>query len=634
MSNFEIHKVLKHYWGFDSFRPKQEEIINSILEKKDTLALLPTGGGKSLCYQVPALASKGICIVISPLVALMKDQVSQLQKRNIKAIALTGGMRASEVDIALDNCVYGTVKLLYLSPERLQSEIVVARIQKMKLSLIAVDEAHCISQWGNDFRPAYLNIADIRALIPNTPILALTATATMEVAADIQKKLLFKKGIQIQNSFNRSNLAYMVLEESNKMDRLQKMLTRIKGSSILYVRSRKRAYELATELNYLGIKSLYYHAGLSSEERSTNQDKWMNNSVRVMVATNAFGMGIDKADVRLVVHLQVPNTLEAYFQEAGRAGRDGQKSFAVSLFQKSEIDTAINRFEENYPSSKEVRVIYQKLANYLQLAIGDGFEESFNFSIEEFCEHTKLPQEKCIKAFQILEKEEHLKFESYQKQFASLQIIVSASVVLNYQTNQSKKSELLQLVLRIYPNIFDEAADINERKLAIQIGKDSKYVHKILSQLHQENILNYRPRTNKGKIFYLSARHESKHLTLSKEHFEQRKALLIGKLKSMNNYLTNTEVCRSVVLLDYFDEKSSKDCGICDVCISNKTSSDDFRNTIRAEILKRLKVNTLNMTSFIGQYSKLKEAVILDEIKKLLEENTVLKEGNKLKLND
>ena len=634
MNNLEIHKILKQYWGFDSFRPKQEEIINSILEKKDTLALLPTGGGKSLCYQVPALASEGICIVISPLVALMKDQVSQLKKRNIKAIALTGGMRASEVDIALDNCVYGTVKLLYLSPERLQSEIVVERIQKMKLSLIAVDEAHCISQWGNDFRPAYLNIADIRVLIPNTPILALTATATKEVAADIQNKLLFKKGIQIQNSFNRSNLAYMVLEEANKMDRLQKMLTRIKGSSIIYVRSRKRAYELATELNYLGVKSLYYHAGLSSEERSSNQDKWMNNSVRVMVATNAFGMGIDKADVRLVIHLQSPNTLEAYFQEAGRAGRDGQKAFAVSLFQKSDIETALSRFEENYPSSKEVRVIYQKLANFLQLAIGDGFEQSFNFSMDEFCEHTKLPTEKCLKAFQILEKEEHLKFESYQNQLASIQIIVSPSVVVNYQTNHTKKSELLQLILRIYPTIFDQAADINERKLAIQIGKDSKYVHKILSQLHQENLINYQPRTNKGRIYYLSARHESKHLTLSKEHFEERKTLLAGKLKSMNNYLSNTEVCRSVVLLDYFDEKSSKDCGICDVCISKKTSSEDFRNTIRTKILNRLKTEPINLSSFITQYSKLKEMAILDEIKKLLEENIVHKEGNKLKLND
>ena len=446
MNKSNIHKVLKQYWGYATFRPKQEEIINSILEKIDTLALLPTGGGKSLCYQIPAMVSEGVCIVISPLVALMKDQVSQLKKRNIKAIALTGGMRHTEIDIALDNCVYGNIKLLYLSPERLQSDIVITRLQKMKISLIAVDEAHCISQWGYDFRPSYLNIAEIRTLLPNAPILALTATATKEVAADIQNKLLFKKPFIIHNSFNRSNLAYMVLEENHKMDRLQKMLNRIKGSAIIYVRSRKRAYELSTELNYLGVKSLYYHAGLSANERSDNQDKWMNNSVRVMVATNAFGMGIDKPDVRLVVHTQNPNTLEAYFQEAGRAGRDGQKSFAVSLYQKSDLETSINRFEENYPNSNEVRVIYQKLANYLQIAIGDGYENTYEFSIDAFCEQNKLSKEKCLKSFLILENEGILKFESYNSQLSIIQITSSPSSVVNYQTNNSKKREFLQLL--------------------------------------------------------------------------------------------------------------------------------------------------------------------------------------------
>ena len=634
MNKSNIHKVLKQYWGYDTFRPKQEEIINSILEKTDTLALLPTGGGKSLCYQVPAMVSEGVCIVISPLVALMKDQVSQLKKRNIKAIALTGGMRHTEIDIALDNCVYGNIKLLYLSPERLQSDIVITRLQKMKISLIAVDEAHCISQWGYDFRPSYLNIAEIRTLLPKAPILALTATATKEVAADIQKKLLFKKPFIIQNSFNRSNLAYMVLEENHKMDRLQKMLNRIKGSAIIYVRSRKRAYELSTELNYLGVKSLYYHAGLSANERSDNQDKWMNNSVRVMVATNAFGMGIDKPDVRLVVHTQNPNTLEAYFQEAGRAGRDGQKSFAVSLYQKSDLETSINRFEENYPNSNEVRVIYQKLANYLQIAIGDGYENTYEFSIDAFCEQNKLSKEKCLKSFLILENEEILKFESYNSQLSTIQITSSPSSVVNYQTNNSKKREFLQLLLRVYPNIFDEPAEIQERKLAIQINKDSNYVHKILAQFEQEGILKYCPRTNRGNIIYLSARYNSKNLPLSKTHFEERKSLLKNKLKSINGYLSNTEVCRSRILLDYFGERSEQDCGICDLCIAKTTNTIDFKKSIRKDLLKRVSLKPIFISTFVAQYSKLKELVIIDEIKQLLEENILIKEGDKIKLNE
>ena len=634
MNKSNIHKVLKQYWGYDTFRPKQEEIINSILEKTDTLALLPTGGGKSLCYQIPAMVSEGVCIVISPLVALMKDQVSQLKKRNIKAIALTGGMRHTEIDIALDNCVYGNIKLLYLSPERLQSDIVITRLQKMKISLIAVDEAHCISQWGYDFRPSYLNIAEIRTLLPKAPILALTATATKEVAADIQKKLLFKKPFIIQNSFNRSNLAYMVLEENHKMDRLQKMLNRIKGSAIIYVRSRKRAYELSTELNYLGVKSLYYHAGLSANERSDNQDKWMNNSVRVMVATNAFGMGIDKPDVRLVVHTQNPNTLEAYFQEAGRAGRDGQKSFAVSLYQKSDLETSINRFEENYPNSNEVRVIYQKLANYLQIAIGDGYENTYEFSIDAFCEQNKLSKEKCLKSFLILENEEILKFESYNSQLSTIQITSSPSSVVNYQTNNSKKREFLQLLLRVYPNIFDEPAEIQERKLAIQINKDSNYVHKILAQFEQEGILKYCPRTNRGNIIYLSARYNSKNLPLSKTHFEERKSLLKNKLKSINGYLSNTEVCRSRILLDYFGERSEQDCGICDLCIAKTTNTIDFKKSIRKDLLKRVSLKPIFISTFVAQYSKLKELVIIDEIKQLLEENILIKEGDKIKLNE
>jgi len=634
LSNSNLHQILEQYWGFNSFRAKQEAIINDVLAQKDTLALLPTGGGKSICYQVPALAMKGVCIVISPLVALMKDQVYQLQKRNIKAIALGGGLNQRELDIALDNCIYGNIKLLYLSPERLQSDIVRERIKKMKLSFIAVDEAHCISQWGYDFRPSYLQIAEIRELKPETPILALTATATKEVVKDIQEKLLFKKENIIQKSFKRANLAYMVLEENHKTDRVQKMLHKIKGSAIVYVRSRKRAYEFSTELNNLGISSLFYHAGLPTDERNENQDKWMNNKVRVMVATNAFGMGIDKPDVRLVVHLQSPNTTEAYFQEAGRAGRDGEKSFAVSLFQKSDLKNSIERFEENYPSSKEVRAIYQHLANFLQIAIGDGFEQTYDFELEGFSSHYKLNTSKCLKALNILEKENLIKYENFNNSPSTLHIISSSNSVINYKSPNSKKVELLQLILRLYPGVFDEPAEIKERNLAIKLNQNSSYIYKMLKQLDQENVLTYKQRTNSGKIIFSSARHNSSHVPISKSHFEERKSLLVNKLQSMNDYLSNTSYCRSRILLNYFGEQKTEDCGICDLCISKNTDTNEFRKTIREELLNRLKENPIDISTFIAGYSKIKEPVILEEINELLSEETLIKEGKTLKINE
>lgn len=634
MNHKNIHTILEKFWGFKSFRAKQEEIINNILAQKDTLALLPTGGGKSLCYQVPALAMDGICLVISPLVALMKDQVSQLQKRNVKAIAISGGMNHKELDIALDNCIYGNIKLLYLSPERLQSELVRERINKMKLSFIAVDEAHCISQWGYDFRPSYLQIAEIRELKPKTPILALTATATKQVAKDIQEKLTFKSNNIIQKSFKRENLAYMVLEENHKMDRTHKMLLKIKGSAIIYVRSRKRAYELSRELNNLGINSLFYHAGLPPSERDANQTKWMNNNVRVMVATNAFGMGIDKPDVRLVIHLQNPDTTEAYFQEAGRAGRDGKKSFAVSLFQKSELENSIDRFKENYPSSKEVRKIYQHLADYLQIAIGDGYEQTFDFSIDEFCKNYKLNNSKCVKALHILEKENLIKYDSNNTPLSTINIVCSSNTIINYQSPNSKKIELLQLILRLYPGVFDEPAEIKERSLAIKLNQESNYIHKLLNQLDQESVIKYRQRATCGKIIFSSARHASNHLPIAKSHFEERKTLLIKKLQSMNDYLSNTDYCRSKMLLDYFDEKESEDCGICDVCIAHQSHTKEFQSNIKEELLSNLKENPVDISTFVAKYSKIQENIILDIIQELISEQILIKKGKTLRLND
>jgi len=412
------------------------------------------------------------------------------------------------------------------------------------------------------------------------------------------------------------------------------MLHKIKGSAIVYVRSRKRAYEFSTELNNLGISSLFYHAGLPTDERNENQDKWMNNKVRVMVATNAFGMGIDKPDVRLVVHLQSPNTTEAYFQEAGRAGRDGEKSFAVSLFQKSDLKNSIERFEENYPSSKEVRAIYQHLANFLQIAIGDGFEQTYDFELEAFSSHYKLNTSKCLKALNILEKENLIKYENFNNSPSTLHIISSSNSVINYKSPNSKKVELLQLILRLYPGVFDEPAEIKERNLAIKLNQNSSYIYKMLKQLDQENVLTYKQRTNSGKIIFSSARHNSSHVPISKSHFEERKSLLVNKLQSMNDYLSNTSYCRSRILLNYFGEQQTEDCGICDLCISKNTDTNEFRKTIREELLNRLKENPIDISTFIAGYSKIKEPVILEEINELLSEETLIKEGKTLKINE
>lgn len=634
MNKKDIHKLLKQHWGFESFRSKQESIIHEIIAQKDTLALLPTGGGKSICYQIPALALEGTCIVISPLIALMEDQTTQLQKRNIKAISISGRMSQSELDIALDNCIYGAVKLLYLSPERLQSELVKERIKKMKVSLIAVDEAHCISQWGYDFRPSYLEISKIRELKPKTPILALTATATKKVAEDIQSKLLFRRENVIRNSFRRDNLAYMVLEENHKINRIEKMLHRIKGSAIIYVRSRKMAFEVCKELNQIGISSSYYHAGISTEERSENQSKWMNNKTRVMVATNAFGMGIDKPDVRLIIHLQSPDSLEAYFQEAGRAGRDGKKSFAVNLFQKKDITNSIERFDENYPTVKEIRFIYQKIANFFQIAIGDGLDETFDFDLEEFCNQYRLNITKCLKSIQILSRENIINFENFKYSNSTVQIISPSNKIIQYKSPNPKKTELLQLLLRLYPGIFDQTAEISERRIAIKLGHTSQYIHKLLKQLAQENILEFKEKSNRGKITFSSARYDTSHLPISKTSLNDRKSLSKDKLQAVNDYLTNQNICRSKVLLDYFGEKQNDDCGVCDVCIKQNSDNKNFRKTIREELLTNLKENPADISTFVSRYSKIKETVVFEEINYLLSEEIIVKDGEKLKIND
>ena len=520
--------------------------------------------------------------------------------------------------------------MLYL----IHADLVRERIKKMNVNLIAVDEAHCISQWGYDFRPSYLKIAEIRALKPESPILALTATATKKVAKDIQDKLLFKKQNVIQNSFRRSNLAYMALEESHKSTRVHKILQKIKGPAIIYVRNRKKTYEFSSELNKLGISSTYYHAGLSEDDRTANQAKWMINTTRVMVATNAFGMGIDKPDVRLVIHLQNPNTTEAYFQEAGRAGRDGKKAFAISLFQKSDFKDSMNQFTETYPSSSDVRNIYQHMANFLQIAIGDGYEQSYDFEFEKFCSKYQLNKYKCIKALNILEKDNLINYNSYNNSPSSVLIICNSKSLIKYKSPNSKKNELIQLILRLYPGVFDNPVDIKERNLAIQLNLKSNQINKILKELDQEKLIAYTQRKNISKITFCTARYSSKFLPISKFHFNERKSLLKQKLKHINDYLLNTSICRSKVLLDYFGEKQSEDCNICDICISKKADSKSFRKDIRTKLLQSVQKNPIDISTFIARFSKIKEQVILDEINNLISEELLLKTGKILKSNE
>lgn len=634
MKNKPIKEILKTYWGYNTFRPKQEAIIQQILDGKDCLGLLPTGGGKSVCYQVPALKMDGVCLVISPLIALMKDQVQQLKSKNIKAVALTSGMHNRELDIALDNCIFGKTKLLYLSPERLNSELVKERISRMNVSFIAVDEAHCISQWGYDFRPSYLKIADLRELIPNRSIVALTATATNKVCHDISEKLGFKKGSIIKSSFIRSNLAYMALEEQNKLSRIRTMLNKIPGPCIIYTNSRNKTVELSRQLNELKFNTLCYHAGLSTERRTENQDQWMNGKTRVMVATNAFGMGIDKPNVRLVIHLNPPTSLEAYFQEAGRAGRDGKKSFAVCLYQKSELEQALKRFNEFYPSVKYVKHIYQCLANLYQIAVGDGLDTKHNFNFDAFCAKYKLVAPKTKKALQILEKETHIQLEDFGNTMSKIKVIANPKTIINYQSPMSKKVELIQVMVRLYSGLFDEDVEIKESNLALKISESLESVHKLLGQLNNEEIIRYQPRSSNALISFTKPRHQVAYLPLSKLHFDSRKKLLQKKLTQVMEFFVNSDYCRQKILLQYFNEDNSKDCKICDVCVQKASNALIFRRNIKNDLLDQLKKNPVSISSFVNSHSKLTHQVIIDCINELLDENVILKSDDNLILNE
>ncbi|NTW31712.1 MAG: RecQ family ATP-dependent DNA helicase [Bacteroidetes bacterium] len=620
-----IHQILIKYWGHNTFRPLQEDIINSVLNGEDTLALMPTGGGKSICFQVPGLAKSGVCIVISPLIALMKDQVNNLNKRGIKAVAIFSGMHYNQIDIALDNCVHGDVKFLYLSPERLLSDVVRLRLKKMNVNLIAVDEAHCISQWGYDFRPPYLKIADIRGLFQGVPILALTATATPEVIDDIQNKLLFKNKNVFRKSFERKNLVYAVIKEEDKFNRLLRIIFKVNGSGIVYVRNRRKTREIAEFLVKNNISADYYHAGLDTKTRDVRQNAWMNNSKRVIVSTNAFGMGIDKSDVRFVVHFDLPDTLEAYFQEAGRAGRDEKKSYAILMFCNADILDARHNLENAFPSIEEIKNTYQCLGNFYNLAVGSGKDASFNFDINKFCESYNLKPYTVYNCLKFLEKDGYISNTDSMFQSSVLHINVDKENLYRFQIENKNIDNFIKTILRSYGGVFNDFVKVNETEIASRSGTTKEKTIEILSQLNKLGILTYVPQKDTPQIIYCGERIDSKDLNISKGNYHERKIIAQKKLDSVINFATSITKCRSQLLLMYFEENEAKRCGQCDVCIErNKIDLSEIELDTVINYVKPLLLNeSYTLEETVGFIKGVSENKIIKAIQWLIDNEKI-----------
>lgn len=562
--------ILKKYWGYEDFRGIQREIIESVGSGRDTLGLMPTGGGKSITFQVPALAQEGVCLVITPLIALMKDQVSHLRQRGIRAAAIHSDMTHSAILQALDNCVYGGTQILYVSPERLHSELFQAKFRHMKVSFITVDEAHCISQWGYDFRPSYLHIAEIRQLKPEIPVLALTATATKEVVEDIQEQLRFKEKNVFRMSFERKNLAYVVRKASDKPSELRHILNSVNGSAIVYARSRKRTKETAEWLVSQGISATYYHAGLDVDVKDRHQQAWVNNEKRVMVATNAFGMGIDKPDVRLVIHIDSPDSLEAYFQEAGRAGRDGKKAYAVLLYDSSDARKLSKRVAQTYPEKEYIRDVYEHLAYFFQVGTGTGRGRTFEFSIDKFCVTYKYFPVLVNSALQILERSGYIHYEADPDNSARILFLLERND-LYFLENTTKETEaVITALLRLYGGLFTDYVYIDEGFVANEAGLTQPQVYMVLKELSKRHIVDFIPRRRIPYITYTREREDGDRVIIPQSVYEERRTQYIKRIQAMLDYANNDHVCRSRQLLDYFGEECWQDCRQCDVCVTHQ----------------------------------------------------------------
>ena len=591
----QLKATLQKYWGYSEFRLSQEEIIRSVMEGRDTLALMPTGGGKSLTYQVPTLAREGLCIVITPLIALMKDQVDRLRRMGVNAVAIHSGLSYTQIDIALDNCVYGDVKFLYVAPERLATEAFRLRVQRMNVSLLAVDEAHCISQWGYDFRPSYLRIAEIRKMLPDTPVLALTASATKMVADDIMARLGFTEQNIIRSSFARPNLSYAVRHTDDKTEQLLRVIHNVQGAGIVYMRSREGCEQLATELQKQGISASYYHAGLPHAERSLRQEEWTEGKVRIMVATNAFGMGIDKADVRFVVHYTMCDSLESYYQEAGRAGRDGKRSYALLLVSSDDDSKIVKRFDAEFPPLEEIKSIYEKICDFIQVAVGDGYQASFLFNIHDFCRREHLYIGKVRAALKLLEQNGYMTLTEEMENPARILFCVSRDELYRIRVGRNDLDHIIRTILRLYDGIFTEFRAINEQVIASTSGYTIEKVKELLKRMWQMRIIRYIPSNNSPILFMNEERLPTKDLYISPDTYLHRKNLMAERFENMRLYASSESECRSVILQRYFGDNKAEACGTCDVCLAARRRQRIDAEQIATSVIELLKNESMDV---------------------------------------
>ena len=620
------HQILLKYWGYSSFRPLQEDIIRSVLGGKDTLALLPTGGGKSICFQIPALAREGICIVISPLIALMKDQVENLRKRGIPAAALYSGMHPHEIEITLSNAAYGNLKFLYLSPERLTTLRIREAIRMMKVNLLAVDEAHCISQWGYDFRPPYLALSDIRELIPEVPVLALTATATPKVVTDIQRKLRFRQENLFQKSFERKNLTYLVIKEEDKLKRLIRILDKVKGTAIIYVRNRRRTKEIAEFLVKNKISADYYHAGLDPALRDKRQQAWIREEKRVIVSTNAFGMGIDKSNVRLVIHFDLPDCIEAYFQEAGRAGRDEKRAYAVLLFEAADILDARNNLTLAFPEIRTIRDVYQSLGNFYQIPVGVGKDQQFDFDLAIFADQYRFQPVVVYNCLKFLEKEGFIMLTEPFFNPSKIHIKASKEELYRFQVENATYDHFVKTMLRSYGGILTDFVKISESELARRSGISESQSVKSLNHLARLQLLDYIPQTGKPQLIFTQERLDVADLNLSDENYRFRLDEARLRTEKMISYVESNARCRSQLLLSYFGETGAKRCGTCDICLErNKISLNEMEFNRIVELIKPvLKNRSYNLDEIVAVAETVNEDKVLRALQWLIDNEKII----------